>query len=122
MKDINKKIKLTESEMGNTHIISIKKQNSKEYCQYFHKNERTTDNITVSSTNQIHQIITIGEIRKIIIIISQETKLKNKRGSLSRKGSKRNFKSYNVNYEEQTIQIQIQIFHSTSASIQQLIL
>ncbi|KAL6593254.1 hypothetical protein U3516DRAFT_767575 [Neocallimastix sp. 'constans'] len=55
-----------KSEMGNFHIISIKKQNSNEYLHYCHKNGHTTDN-----------------------------------SSLSRKGNNRNFKFYNVNYEEQ---------------------
>jgi len=55
--------------------------------------------ITVSSTLQIHQKITIDE--KKIIVIDQEIKKINKRTSLIRKGNKRNFKFCIVNYEEQ---------------------
>jgi len=84
--------------MGNSHIILIKKQIPTNTVNIAIK--MGTLLITVSSTHRIHQIITIEEKRKILII-SQETKIKIKRTSLNRKGSKRNFKSYNVNYEEQ---------------------
>jgi len=84
--------------MGNFHIISIKKQIQTNTATIAIKMGIIL--IIVFSTHQIYQIITIGEKRKIIII-NQEKKNKNKRIPLSRKGSKRNFKSYNLNYEEQ---------------------
>jgi len=57
------------------YIISINKQIPTNNCHYCHKNGHTNDNCFFS-TYQIHQIITIGEKRKKIIIINLEIKTK----------------------------------------------
>jgi len=79
------KIKFTKSEMGNFHIISIKKQIPKNTATITIKMGILL--ITVFSTHRIQRKITIGEKRKEIII-NQGIKIKNRRTSLSRKGSK----------------------------------
>jgi len=62
MKYINTKIKLIESEIGNSHIISIKKQIPTNTVNIAIK--MGTLLITVSSTHQIHQIVTIERKEK----------------------------------------------------------
>jgi len=62
MKYINTKIKLIESEIGNSHIISIKKQIPTNTVNIAIK--MGTLLTTVSSTHQIHQIVTIERKEK----------------------------------------------------------
>ena len=61
----NMKIKLTESEIGNSHIISIKKQIPTNTANIAIK--MGTLLITVFSTYQIHQIITIGVTEVLLL-------------------------------------------------------
>jgi hypothetical protein len=75
-----------------------KEANSNEYCQYCHKNGHTTDNCFFNPSNSPNNNYR-GEKKNINN--KSRNKIKIKRTSLNRKGSKRNFKSYNVNYEEQ---------------------
>ncbi|KAG4092548.1 hypothetical protein H8356DRAFT_1405121 [Neocallimastix lanati (nom. inval.)] len=110
-KDKNKNIKTVEIKEVYQHEDQInrvrngklqynfnKEINSNEYCQYYHKNGHNTDNCFFNPSNSPNNNYR-GEKKnnnnKSI------NKIKTKRVSLSRNGSKRNFKSYNVNYEEQ---------------------
>jgi len=81
--------------MGNFNIITIKKQNSNEYWAYYWKlgffnllNSPRNNNKGEKNNNNNNN-------KKL------RNKNKDKRTSVSRRGSKRNFKSYNINYEEQ---------------------
>ncbi|KAG4107617.1 hypothetical protein H8356DRAFT_1387845 [Neocallimastix lanati (nom. inval.)] len=75
-----------------------KKTNSNEYCQYCHKNGYTTDNCFFNLSNSPNNNYR-GEKKNNNY--KSRNKIKNKITSLSRKSSKRNFKFYDVNYEEQ---------------------
>ncbi|KAL6593168.1 hypothetical protein U3516DRAFT_767701 [Neocallimastix sp. 'constans'] len=55
-KYINTKIKLTESEMRNSHAISIKKQIPTNNAKYCHKNGHTTDNNTNNYSDSVPSI------------------------------------------------------------------
>ena len=65
----------------------------------FHKNWHTTDKYFLNPSNSPYNNY-IGE-KKNNNNYKSRNKIKIKRTSLSRKGSKRNFKSYDINYENQ---------------------
>jgi len=77
-----------------------KETNSNEYCYHCHKNGHNTDNCFFNPSNLPNNNYRREKKNNNNKSRNKKQK-KKKRTSLSRKGSKRNYKSYHVNYEEQ---------------------